>query len=354
MIGLRGFIKLFFIVCTLLLFKNQGLFGNDLKKTPIGHYGAILERSATHIKGAITEKIVLYPHKGILGGDNLERNGTLVRYPGAQATIIQAHGVTCCEADIALFRLLFPRGKFNILSFDFRAHGEKSCGQYCTLGSDEANDVTAAAKFVKNHPDLKGLPIFAYAFSMGAVATIVAQAREGNLFDALVLDCPFDSAENVIKRGLDNLKCTILGRTFAMPGKSLLQKYAFHPYVQAALRSLLKVVANMDSKDIALRVFPIEPVKIVQKIKVPVFYICCKNDDKVSIDGIKSIFQNTASPYKILWLTKGRRHFDSCFTLPEQYSDAIVDFYEKALAGKLKQPHQEIIEDTHDFSTHGG
>ncbi len=103
-----------------------------------------------------------------------------------------------------------------------------------------------------------------------------------------------------------------------MPGRDVLQKYAFHPYVQSLLKMVLKAVAHMDARDIAMRVFPIDPVKTVEKIKVPVLYILCRNDEKVSVDGIKSVFNNTGSSYKILRITNGRRHFDSYFFMPQK------------------------------------
>ena len=41
---------------------------------------------------------------------------------------------------------------------------------------------------------------------MGAAAAIIAQAREKNLFDAMMLDCPFDSTDKLIERGINQLK----------------------------------------------------------------------------------------------------------------------------------------------------
>ena len=97
------------------------------------------------------------------------------------------------------------------MTFDFRAHGEHCDGQRCTFGRDEHLDVITAAHFLKNHPHLKNKPVIVYGFSMGAVAAIEAQAKDNSLFSAMILDCPFDSSENIIKRSLESMQFTFFG-----------------------------------------------------------------------------------------------------------------------------------------------
>lgn len=384
MMSMRGYSKHYLIYSIGLIFGlGSPLIGKYTSEhTPVGDYGSIIARSADSIKNAVVEKVVFYPHGGTFATKNIERNGVLVRYEDAQATILMCHGFSCDKFDTAFLRRLFPRGRFNVMNFDFRAHGEKKGNQYCTLGSDEAYDVIAAAQFIRNHPDLKKKPLYVYGFSMGAVAAIEAEAKieeqraktvipnsvamaidahatieergaghhpQGTLFDAMILDCPFDSAENVIKRGLEQLKFSLFGYTFSVPGRQMLQKYAFHPYVQSLLRIILKAVANMDSRDISMRVFPVDPVKTIAKIAVPICLIHCKKDEKVSIDGIKAVYNNSKASYKTLWITNGRNHFDSFFYNPEKYTEHVRNFLEQALAGSIyHEKKQEIVVDEDD------
>ncbi len=201
MIGLKGLIKGLVFILIVMMLTGQGIFAKyEPVNIRVGDYGSIVARSTDAVKGALTEKVVFYPHGGTYEGKKIERNGLLVQYEDAKATVLICHGFMCDKIDAGFLRQLFPRGEYNIMSFDFRAHGENVCDQYCTLGRDEAYDVIAAAKFLKHHPALKGKPLFAYGFSMGAVAAIEAQAKDESLFAAMILDCPFDSAENVIKR----------------------------------------------------------------------------------------------------------------------------------------------------------
>ena len=316
----------------------------------VNGYGDIVESFVPSSQGPIIEKVMLYSKLCAGSKKHLARTALLTRYKNAEATVLLCHGFMCDKFDAGILRSLFPRGKFNFMTFDFRAHGDCSDGQCCTLGRDEKYDVVAAARFLKGHAALAGKPLIAYGFSMGAVAAIEAQAKDGSLFDAMILDCPFESTENVLKRSLDNIKFSFFGYEFSLPGRSLLQRYAFHPYVQSMVKIVLKTVAHWDPKNIDVTAYPISPVESVKKISVPVFYILCKHDEKVSVEAIKSLYQSTTSSYKQLWITNGRRHFDSFFYNPEQYTDRIRQFVLNHLNEKTKKTvKNEIIQDNDEY-----
>lgn len=296
----------------------------------------------------IIEPVTLYSQEKAGSANKIARKGVLVRFPNAKATILLAHGFMCDKYDVGFLRNLFPYGQYNFLSFDFRAHGEDRGGQTCTLGKNEALDVIAAARFLRAHPDLKDKPLFAYAFSMGAVASIEAQSQDASLFDAMVLDCPFDSTEKVLNRLVSNIKFTLFGYEFKVPGATVLQKYAFHPYVQSLIKMMLKTVANMDPRMIETNVSPVSPAQSVAHIQVPCFFIHCKNDEKVPIAAVKQVYNGAAGP-KMLWLTNGRAHYDSYFYNPERYIQQVRLFVDQVLAGQWKSStEQRIIEDEDD------
>ena len=309
-------------------------------------YGAIISQSKDNIAHATVEHIMLQVPKVAHSDEKIVRYGRLVRYPHAKATILICHGFMTDKFDVAFLRNMFPQGKFNFMTFDFRAHGENCEGQRCTFGRDECLDVSTAAHFIRHHPELSDKPVLVYAFSMGAVASIEAQAKNGKLFDAMILDCPFDSTENIIKKSLEALQFTFFGYDFSIPACSLLQKYIFHPYVQALVKGVLKAVASLDTKNIDVRMYPVSPVESVQKITVPCFFIHCKNDEKITVDAVKKVYESAGTDYKVLWLTNGRRHFDSYFYNPERYVKEIRGFIDKAVNGSLEQEKTaRIIED---------
>lgn len=308
------------------------------------HYGRVMQARKDAVEGSIVESVEIYPQKAINSKSRIMRKGLLVRHPNAIATIVICHGFMCDRFDSGFLRVVFPREKYNFLTFDFRAHGANIQGQRCTLGRDEALDVTAAVKFLKENPNIDNrLPIIGFGFSMGAVASIEAQASQP-LFDAMILDCPFDSCENLIKRSLNNVKFNFLGYQFSLPGQQLLQKYAFHPYVQSLIKVIVKAIAQLDPQDVNVFMCPVDTVKSIKKITVPCFFICCKHDALVTIEAIKSVYRSSSGA-KRLWLTNGRRHFDSYFYSPELYGKKVEEFIDHVLNNTIEQQDQGIIED---------
>lgn len=323
--------------------KKYGISIESLKKDD---YGVVLAQEDSFMPGVTIEQVALNVPDHLNSENRIIRFGRLVRHPQAKGTILICHGFMCDKFDVGFLRQMFPQGSYNFMTFDFRAHGESACGQQCTFGRDEACDVITAAKFLKSHPDLQNKPLIVYGFSMGAVSSIEAQAIDSSLFDAMILDCPFDSCENVIKRNLSNLQFTFLGYDFTMPACELLQKYAFHPYVQSLIKNILKTVSNLDTKNIDVRMYPTNPAESIQKITVPCFFIHCKNDEKVAASAVKNVYEGAGTDYKVLWLTNGRRHFDSYFYNPEKYVEMLRTFLDKVVDGSLKNmKFNKIVED---------
>jgi len=269
------------------------------------------------------------------------RHGVLLKRPNPKAVILICHGFMCNKFDSGFLRLIFP--DYNVMTFDFRAHGENICEkQCCTFGRDEAQDVAAAVDYIKSRSDLVDLPRIVYGFSMGAVASILAQSADPELFDAMILDCPYDNSENVIKKGLENMRLSFFGYSFSLPGRGFLEKYAFHPYVQGLLKTVLKTVANMDATATNTYIYPVSPADSIKNVTVPCFFIHCQNDEKVPAQAALRIFDG-AQGFKRLWLTEGRRHFDSFFYNPEKYVYKITRFIEKVLAGELEHKERAKI-----------
>jgi len=313
----------------------------DLAGVPTNLYGEALSRDTHSIKGAILEKVALYPQKMAGSRERIMRKAIFVKRPQAKGTVLISHGFMCTKEDIAFLRSLFPG--YNSMIFDMRAHGECIEGQFCTLGRDEALDVATAAKYLRSREDLQEQKLLVYGFSMGAVAAIEAQAKDSGLFDGMILDCPFESSENVIKRGLADMKLSIFGYEISVPGKTLMEKYIFHPYVQSFIKAMLKAVGQLDAKDIKAFVYPVNPARSVAHVKIPLYLIGCKKDNKSPVAGLKKIYHNAGSSYKKLWITNGRQHFDSYFHNPELYARRVGKFAGRLFSGKLEGAKKEKI-----------
>lgn len=343
LVGVEIMNRLMFVMVTSWTY---ALCANEFPVIPtnVGDYGTVDEVIDDMIPGAVVEKVSIYSQKNCISPEKITRKGLLVRRENAKANILMSHGFMCNKFDIGFVRGLFGP-EYNFLTFDFRAHGEHVDDQTCTFGRDEALDVIAAANFMKHHPKIKHLPLIAYGFSMGAASSIEAQAQHPDLFKAMILDCPFDSIENVLKRGINTMTVSLFGYQFYVPGRQLLHKYALHPYVQEVIKPLLRLSANMDPRNINVHICPVKPQESIKKITIPCLFICCKNDARVSVDAIKSVYDG-ARGYKRLWLTDGRYHCDSFFYNPECYSKQLNKFVGAVLDGSiLKKRQAKIIED---------
>lgn len=282
---------------------------------------------------AVVQPVTFYAQESSCTNQMIARQGIIFRKPGARATVMICHGFMCNKTDIRFLRMLFH--DYNVMLFDFRAHGESRARQLCTFGHNEMHDIIAAAHFIKSDPELGGMPLIAYAFSMGAVSAINAQAHHPGLFDCAVLDCPFESTDALLDRSIAGLTMSVCGYTVPVPGRNLLRKYAYNAYVQGLLKFLLKTVASMDASTINTQIVPIDTVEAIGKVSIPTFFIVCRKDEKAPPHAVKKVYEN-AQGYKRFWVTNGRYHFDSFFYDPEKYAHKVRRFIEKYLDGKFK------------------
>ena len=162
-----------------------------------GAMSVYLKKQEKYLNGSM-EAISFESKNSSVGHEHIRRTGFLVKRSNARGTLLMCHGFMCSKYDTSFIRMLFP--EYHVMIFDFRAHGEYITDrQCCTFGRDEAYDVIAAVDYLKSRKDLEldKQPLIAYGFSMGAVASIQAQAMRPDLFDLMILDCPYDSSENL-------------------------------------------------------------------------------------------------------------------------------------------------------------
>ncbi|MFA6066028.1 MAG: alpha/beta hydrolase [Candidatus Babeliaceae bacterium] len=331
-----------FIIITYTTLQGHVILPNftlAAQKTDINQENS--KSTSKYIKG-IEKHITFTAHKDGNSTSTILRNGILIIKPGAKATILMCHGFMCDKTDTQFLRNIFEQ--YNTMTFDFRGHGENTQGQCCSLGRDEAYDVIGAVRFIKSQPGLTHLPLIVYGFSMGSAASIRAQSLDKTLFDGAILDCPFDSTENVLARSIEKLKISFFGHEITLPARvqSFFHKYAYNHYVQSMLKFLLKAVAHMDATPINTCIKHVDPHEDIKKITVPVLIIGCINDDKVPQEAVESVYAGAAG-YKRLWITNGRHHFDSYFFNPEKYTYKVQKFIENIITKQYQQKIQQKI-----------
>ncbi|RSK36284.1 alpha/beta hydrolase [Hymenobacter metallilatus] len=119
-------------------------------------------------------------------------NGRLECWYGPVArprgTVALFHGYTSSKGKLLTEAGYFRRLGYNVLLTDFAGNGGSE-GNVCTVGRHEAADVAAVVSWLQR----RGGPVVVYANSMGAVATLRAEAELGVRPAANVLECPYGS-----------------------------------------------------------------------------------------------------------------------------------------------------------------
>lgn len=92
----------------------------------------------------------------------------------------------------------------------------------------------------------------------------------------------------------------------------------------------------MDASAVDTAIEPVNTVEAAKKITIPALFITCKNDVKAPVEAVTAVYKEVKSPYKRLWLTNGRFHYDSLFYNPEKYAHRVKKFIERFLDKKLK------------------
>ncbi|HZK83026.1 MAG TPA: alpha/beta fold hydrolase [Humisphaera sp.] len=207
-------------------------------------------------------------------------------FTSGDRTVILCHGFGADKAaDLSMARDLAPNG-YNILAFDFRAHGE-SDGQLTTFGDEERRDVLGAVRWLRRlHPG-QTRRIFGLGESMGAAALIGAAADpdEGQMIDAIAVFAPFDRLSTLVQDVADS---------HLVPTAGWLATRLALPVAGAQLGCALQHFS---------------PATVVDKLAPrPLLVIASEDDATSDIDLSKDLYARASQPKFAYWLKKGDRH----------------------------------------------
>lgn len=144
-----------------------------------------------------------------------------MRLTPSDRTVIVCHGLgVSAEGALPLAEQLAPYG-FNVLMFDFRAHGF-SDGQLTTFGAMEKRDVLAAVGWVRGTHPQASVHLYGAGVGLGAAALIGAAtdpAPRGQAIEAVALYAPYAS--------LSELADATLGKQVPEAVKWMIRRGAF-------------------------------------------------------------------------------------------------------------------------------
>lgn len=116
-----------------------------------------------------------------------------------QKTVVVCHGLGANKANqLIVGRDLIPHG-YNVLTFDFRAHGS-SGGQVSTFGDLERRDVLGAVRWLKQNRPQQAQQVYGVGISMGGAALIAAAADpsdEGRAIEKVAVYDTYDDLSSL-------------------------------------------------------------------------------------------------------------------------------------------------------------
>jgi uncharacterized protein len=241
--------------------------------------------------------------------DGLKLFGHFIKRQNAKANLLVCHGFQGCKELFKDCIDLFS--DYNILLFDFRAHGQSE-GRFRTLGCLEYKDVLAAAQFLRantkqNKMLPSQLPLVLLGVSMGGSTCLKALEYEPNLCDAIIVDSSFMSLHDAVYN--------------AFSYKSNLPTYPFAPLIE----KMVGFIAKCD-------IHKMRPIDSLQNIEKPIFFIHSCVDEVIPPTDSLQMYAAARSNSKKLWIGPKCRHCWLHKEYPEIYKAKIEKFLQQALS----------------------
>jgi fermentation-respiration switch protein FrsA (DUF1100 family) len=197
-------------------------------------------------------------------------------------TVLVCHGMTGDKSrQLFLARPFISRG-YNVLIFDFRAHGD-SDGQLSSFGDLERRDVLAAVKWLLEAHPRQAAKIYGVGVDSGGAALIAAAAdpsAEGQAINAVAVYGAYDSLPAEFQ--------SIIHTRFAQPLRWLLA----HLGLPLANVQLGADVAHFEPWRYAQQIWP-RPIMVIHGVR----------DQWVDFDRGSNLYEQTSHPKRRLWVS---------------------------------------------------
>lgn len=251
-----------------------------------------------------------YEDVGIETVDKLKLRGWIVPQ-GSDKTVLVLHGYTSSKYDedyIKPIIEILARNGFNVVAFDFRAHGE-SDGEITTLGEKETEDTIRIIDWLeKNKPELaKSIGVIGY--SMGGAVSIMLAARDKRV-KAIVVDSPY-------------MDIVASGQRWIMRIKG---------FVRNILLLIYPLIIRFAKSEADIDLNKLNVYNYATKIDQPILIIGGEKDDLVTLGEIKKFYDMLRSHNdKVeLWIVSSK-HVEAIKDQPKEYEEKVVGFFRRWL-----------------------
>lgn len=220
-----------------------------------------------------------------------------------KGTIIQCHGQNgSMDADVRQAGMLHDAG-FNVLMFNFRAHGESE-GSWVTFGLREQYDLLGAMDYLVGAHGIEEVGVL--GFSMGGATAILTAARTKQI-------------RSIVADGaIATLHETLTG---------WLAEKNIPPILAGVLAWLFMVGGSIIS---IARLDHVNTLCWIQNIRCPVLFIHGADDTLVSTRAIREIAANAPSGSD-LWIVPNCHHRRAHVKYPVEYEQRILEWFATTL-----------------------
>ena len=240
-------------------------------------------------------------------GDGIALRGWFLPTPESDRVVVIAHGRnsnrTGEDGQLVPHAEALVKHGYNVLMFDFRAHGESSGVRY-TLGAAEQRDVLGAVAYLRGRgfaPDRMGF----WAHSMGAATVLLTSAVSPDV-RTIVADSSFARLEDLLARELP--------RTSGLPG-------FFNPPILFFARTLFDADASI-----------VNPVDVVSGLPPDsLFIIHAEADGLIPVNHARRIAAAAGPAVYDLWIFPGSRHDRVSAAAPDRYRARVLAFFDEKL-----------------------
>lgn len=274
-------------------------------------YGKKQSELATEIRTELLKRSDIEP-VAFTSSDGLNLSGFLLRRPNAIGNLVLCHGYKGTKE--FMYNYLDSFSNYNILLFDFRAHGQ-STGHIISLGCHEYKDVIAATRFMKQAIPDKKIPTILLGISMGGASSLRAVKEEPALADALIIDSTYSELEKMFLR--------------AYYLRVNLPYYPFYPII----RSMFHYLGDCDIKEMSI-------INCVKNIKQPILFIHSCTDSFIKPSNSVTLFSYALNPKTKLWIGPKCRHGWLHTYFPKFYKAKVDRFLGKTV---FPEPKSLII-----------
>jgi hypothetical protein len=225
-----------------------------------------------------------------------------------RSTVVLCHGQNgSMGADLAQARLLHEAG-FNILMFNFRAHGDSE-GKHVTFGLREKDDLFGALDYLARFQNVREVGVL--GFSMGALTAILAAAET------------------------DRIRCIVADGTLGTLRTTLICWLRDKGAPKGGAAFFVDLILIAGSVMSRTRLNRVNAFRWMPRLRYcPVLFIHGADDELVPPEDVQTLAALAPAGSK-LWIAPGCRHREAHLKHPDEYAERVIEWFCRYLAGPV-------------------